>query len=293
MSDKPVIKEEVFDGICDECGAEFQAKMYSCLGRILKQHYCKNCTDKFLADEKKKEDDMRQTEIISQRRRWRLNSGIDPRYIYQDFSTFKTDRSGNIEEIYKKCKTYADNFPINYDLYLRKQTKDTKPNPKAYQSLLLFSLNWGNGKTHLVSSIAHRILDRWNGENIANPVYVISEPELYERIQQTYSYTYQEKESKQSEQDILDHLSRVRLLIIDDLGKTPRKDMDFVRRTMFSIINQRYTSLLPVVITTNKDTAGLRDYLGGDSDQATLDRIFEMTFDNVWKVNGESYRRQS
>ncbi len=124
---------------------------------------------------------------------------------------------------------------------------------------------------------------------------MISEPELYERIQQTYSYSYQERENKQSEQDILDHLSRVRLLIIDDLGKTPRKDMDFVRRTLFSIINRRYIGLLPVVITTNKDpsdTKGLRDYLGNSSDEATLDRILEMTQDNIFVVKGESYRRE-
>jgi len=111
---------------------------------------------------------------------------------------------------------------------------------------------------------------------VPNPVRLISEPELYERIQQTYSYSFAEREQKESEQDIMNQLCRAPLLIIDDMGKTPRRDMDFVRRTMFNIINRRYKALLPVVITTNKDLEGLRDYLGNSSDEATLDRIMEM-----------------
>jgi DNA replication protein DnaC len=283
MNDKTVNYRESM-AICKECGREFTAKIYNVLGHEIIQSYCRECSDKLVAIEKQKEESARQIEITAQRRRWRENCGIDLRYMSKDFSAFKTDKPGNIAGIYQKCLEYAGNFPIDYD---NRTAKD-----KTYPSLLLFSLNWGNGKTHLVSAIAHKILDRWNGENIANPVYLISEPEIYERIQQTYSYTYQERENKQSEQEIIDRLSRVRLLIIDDLGKTPRRDMDFVRRTMFSIINRRYKSLLPVVITTNKDMVGLRDYLGGASDQATLDRIIEMTADNVWHVTCESYRRQ-
>ena len=253
MNKKSVVYREAL-AICKECGREFTAKIYTVLGHEITQSHCRECSDKLTTIEKQKEESQRQNEITSQRRRWRENCGIDPRYMCKDFSTFETDRSGNIAVIYQKCQEYAGNFPIDYD--------NRKAKESAYTSLLLFSKDvWGNGKTHLVSSIAHKILDRWNGENIANPIYLISEPEIYEKIQQTYSYTYQERENKQSEQEIIDRLSRVRLLIIDDLGKTPRKDMDFVRRTMFSIINRRYKSLLPVVVTTNKDTSGLRDYL--------------------------------
>ncbi len=145
---KPIVKEEITDSICEECGAEFKSRIYTCLGFTIQEHYCKTCTNKFLTDEQKKEDTAKKAEIISQRRRWRLNSGIDSRYMYQDFSTFDKTRPGNVKEIYDKCFDYAENFPIEYDLFLRSQTKDkkAKPHPKAYPSLLLFSLNWGNGK---------------------------------------------------------------------------------------------------------------------------------------------------
>lgn len=285
MSKETVLYTEIKSN-CQKCGLEFLAKVYQVLGHSFPQRFCRECSENLIEQEQQAQEAKRQAELAGQRRRWRENCGIGLRYMSEDFSTFKTDRPGNIAEVYRKCVEYADQFPIDYDT-LRKRTG------KAYPSLLLFSTGvWGNGKTHLVSSVAHRILDRWNGENIAPPVRFISEPDIYERIQQTYSYSYQERENKASEQDIIDQLCRVRLLIIDDLGKTPRRDMDFVRRTLFAIINRRYDSLLPVVITSNKDAEGLRDYLGNSADQATLDRIIEMTQGRFLPVRGTSYRRE-
>jgi len=284
MDEQSVAYKEA-TAICKNCGIEFQAKIYICLGHQIPQQYCRECSVKLLAQEQEAEKVKRQTEISAQRRSWRENCGIKPRYMVEDFSTFKTDRPGNIAEVFKKCVDYAEQFPLEYDAWLKRMGK-------AYPSLLLFSVEvWGTGKTHLVSSIAHRILDRWNGEHIASPVRLISEPELYDHIQQTYSYSYTEREQKQSEHDIINQLCRVRLLIIDDIGKTPRRDMDFVRRTMFDIINRRSDAMLPVVITTNKNAEGLRDYLGNSEDQATLDRIIGMTQGKFIQMKGTSYRR--
>ena len=81
------------------------------------------------------------------------------------------------------------------------------------------------------------------------------------------------------------------MLIIDDLGKVQRRDMEFVRRTLYAIINRRYDALLPVVITTNKDADGLKNYLGNDAEQATFDRIIGMTQGKFIQVKGQSYRR--
>ena len=284
MDEKSVNYEEII-AICKNCGQEFTAKVYICLGHKIPQNYCRTCSDALIAEERQKDEMVKEAEISGQRRRWRENCGIGPRYMSEDFSTFESNRPGNFTEVYRKCLDYAEQFPIDYNAWLKRTAK-------AYPSLLLFSKEvWGNGKTHLVSSIAHKILDRWQGENIACPVRMVSEPEIYEKIQQTYSYSYDEREKKQSEQEIIDQYSRVKLLIIDDLGKTPRRDMDFVRRTMFSIINRRYDALLPVVITTNKDKEGLRDYLGNSNDEATLDRIIGMTAGKFIQVRGESYRR--
>ncbi len=274
--------------ICPNCGQEFETVKTTVFGRefILKK-FCQPCSDRLIEAEREKEEAKKQGEISSQRRLWRENCGISPRYMSEDFSTFKTDRPGNVAEVYRKCLDYADGFPVDYNAWLKRTNQ-------AYPSLLLYSpgaTGNGNGKTHLVMSIAHRILDRWQGENIARPVQVINEPDIYDRIQQTYSYSMQEREQKQSEQDIIAQYSRVRLLIIDDLGKVQRRDMEFVRRTLYAIINRRYDALLPVVITTNKDAKGLVDYLGNDAEQATFDRIIGMTQGKFIQVKGQSYRR--
>lgn len=151
MNEKSVLYTEA-TAICKNCGVEFQAKVYRVLGHEIPQEYCRECSDKVLAQEKQSEDAKRQLEISAQRRRWRENCGIDDKNMVKGFATFKIHRPGNIAEVYRLCVQYADNFPIEYDAWRRKSGK-------AYPSLLLFSVGvWGNGKTHLVSSIAHRIL---------------------------------------------------------------------------------------------------------------------------------------
>ena len=269
--------------ICKTCGREFTANVVYIFGHRQGKDVCPECRDLEQQAEREKEDIKRTAEIAGTRRQWRLNSGISPKYQVVDFSNFDTKRGGNIAEVYRKCFEYADNFPVDYDPWLRKSGK-------AYPSILLYSDDiWGNGKTHLVSAIVHRILDRWQGEEIACPVCFISEPEIYARIQETYSFTQEEKQKRPSEQQIINKLVGVRLLVIDDLGKQERNDMAFVRRTLFDIINRRYNAMRPVVITSNKADKSLRDYLGRD--EATLDRIIEMTEGNRIKVGGTSYRR--
>ena len=283
------IKYLKVEKICAICGNQFEGTETTLFGhKILIGRYCQSCSDKILEIESQKDEMEKQADISSQRRRWRDNCGISPRYMTENFSTFKTDRPGNVAEVYRTCLDYADRFPVDYNAWL-KQTG------KTYPSLLLYSpgaAGNGNGKTHLVMSIAHRILDRWQGEDMPCPVRIVNEPEIYDRIQQTYSYSMQEREQKQSEQDIIAQYSRVRLLIIDDMGKTPRRDMDFVQRTLYTIINRRYDALLPVVITTNKDADGLIKYLGNDGQQATFDRLMGMTGGKFIQVKGESYRRK-
>jgi DNA replication protein DnaC len=273
--------------VCKTCGHEFKANVVYIFGHRQGRGICPDCREVEQQAEREKEDIKRTAEIAGTRRQWRLNSGIPPYYQLKDFSTFDKKRSGNTEQIYKSCLEYADNFPVDYDPWLRKSGK-------PYHSLFLYSDDiWGNGKTYLVSAIAHRILDRWQGEEIACPVMFISEPEIYARIQETYSFTQEEKQKRPSEQQIINKMVGVRLLIIDDLGKQQRKEesMDFVRRTLFDIVNRRYNAMRPIVITSNKNDKTLRDYLG--EDEAVLDRIIEMTAGNRIKVTAPSYRRMT
>jgi len=278
---------------CRICGKHFTGRCMRLQNtNIFKTETCPECSAKIAANEKFVE----QALVAAIRMRWRQESGVSPLFMHKDFHTFDLDKTnGNTVKIHKLCKDYAANFPaLPYSDYIEK-------NGKAYPSLVLFSTldMVGVGKTHLVSAIAHHILDRWKGEGLyfddssgktrckyTNPVNFICEYELYRKIQQTYSYSYEEKVKNESEADIINRLIWSGLLIIDDIGKEPRKDMDFVQRTLFSIIDGRYKLLRPIVLTSNKTPDELAVYLG----EASFDRIYEMCQGKINQVMGKSYR---
>jgi len=275
--DKSALTYEQETMTCKTCGREFTANVVYIFGHRQGRDVCPDCREIEQKLERDQEEANRAAEIARTRKSWRLSCGIPQLFQNKDFSNFDTKRGGNTGEVYQKCFEYADKFPFT----------------GTYPSLFLYSdVVWGNGKTHLVAAIAHRILDRWQGEEITCPVMFISEPEIYARIQETYSFTQEERQKRPSEQQIINKMVGVRLLIIDDLGKQQRKEdsMDFVRRTLFDIINRRYNAMRPVVITSNKDNKGLRDYLGPD--EAILDRLIEMTKGHILRNTGKSYRRE-
>jgi DNA replication protein DnaC len=123
-------------------------------------------------------------------------------------------------------------------------------------------------------------------------VLFISEPDIYRRIQSTYNYSPEEGKYRETEQDIVRRLIGARLLILDDLGKERRSDMKFIQRILFAIVDGRYSAKLPMVITTNLSQERLKDYLGGGlGEEATYDRLIEMTGRKFLRMQGESYRK--
>ena len=158
----------------------------------------------------------------------------------------------------------------------------------GHPSLFIYG-DWGTGKTHLSCAIAHRIFDRWNGGERGCPrVVFVSEPDLFRRIQATYSFNKEEREIRESEDNIIKGISYCDLLILDDVGKERRSDPRFVQRTLFAIVDNRYRLELPMVITANFDVDGLKKHL----EDASFDRFFEMTKGSYVKMDGESYRRK-
>ncbi len=267
------------------CQKEYEARIYDVMGmRILMgQGNCPECAKEAYDAELAKEKAVNDAEVARKRRQWRHECGISPKFMNEDFSTFKM---GWQDKDLTKCQEYADAFPLDYRAYLEREKK-------AYPSLLLFSEHsWGTGKTHLACSIAHRILDRWQGEDMSCPVEFISEPDIYRRIQATYNYSPEEKYFRESEQDILNSLIWCRCLILDDLGKEKRTDPRFVQRILFSIIDGHYRNQRPMVITTNLSQEKLKLYLGGGAgDEASYDRLIEMCNRKFIKVDGQSFRR--
>lgn len=150
-------------------------------------------------------------------------------------------------------RRYADNF----DTFL----KDGK-------GLLLYG-PVGTGKTYYASCIANKLLK--DGYS----VLLTNFSKLTNQIQSTFD----------AKQELIDSLSKYSLVIIDDLGIERRSE--YMQEIVFSIIDARYRSGKPVIITTNipmdemkkpKELSYKRIY----------DRVFEMC--HPVKIDGDSRR---
>ena len=266
-------------GDCPVCGREnIEFKIWRLLdGTIRKIKQCPDCQKKYAEDEAAKEEAARKLVIAAKRKEWRENCGIPHKFMTEQFDTFDKSRQ---PDKYELCLKYAESYPLI--------------DSRGYPSLVLYSeQSWGVGKTHLVCSIAHHILNRWDGEDIGRPVLFISEPDLYLRIQATYNYSPEERYYRESETDIINQLTRVPLLIMDDVGKRRTHDPRFVQRVMFAVIDGRYKDMRPMVMTANLSPQKLAVYLGGgQGDEASFDRLMEMVGGEFIRMEGESFRRR-
>lgn len=242
---------------------------------------CPECRVKEQVEREAREQADRDRLIREKREEWRRSCGIPPTYQGERFTTWKKGRPGNVDKIYAICREYAENYPLL--------------TPQGYRSLVLTSPRvWGLGKTHLVCSIAHRILDRWNGEEIRCPVYVTTEPDLMTRIRATYNRVFYTGDGapprQETEEGVLKHVTWVPLLILDDVGKEDVDNPKFVQRMLFRIINGRYNNnKLPVVITANMSEREFRQHLGGEN-EASLSRLYESCGGKFYELTGKDIR---
>lgn len=140
---------------------------------------------------------------------------------------------------------------------------------KAGKGLILFG-GVGTGKTYLASCIANELID--NGI----PCLVTN----FARIINTLQGMYEGK------QNYLDSLNEFDLIVIDDLGI--ERNTEYVNELVYNIIDARYRSGKPMIITTNLKYSDL--YHTEDTSKARIySRIIEMCLPVL--VSGEDRRK--
>jgi DNA replication protein DnaC len=82
----------------------------------------------------------------------------------------------------------------------------------------------------------------------------------------------------------MERVSKADLLVLDDLGA--EKPTEWALEKIYQIVNSRYESLGPMIITTNLDLNSLERLLG----ERTFGRILEMCV--PVEVGGEDHRRR-
>ncbi|MDA2933814.1 ATP-binding protein [Acidobacteria bacterium AH-259-D05] len=104
---------------------------------------------------------------------------------------------------------------------------------------LLFAGPCGVGKTHLSVAILKTLIQ----EKMVTASFV-DEAELLRRLQYSYG-----PDSPETEREVLIPLSEVDLLVWDDLGTG--RPTDWVRETIRTVINHRYTYKKQTILSTN------------------------------------------
>lgn len=188
---------------------------------------CAEAVRKHEADEAERkrleEEERQQQEAETRRKRIEkqlADSGMKKRFLARRFENFVTNTAGR-KAAYRTAKEYADNFDAH------KENGDG----------LYIEGTFGTGKTHLAAAIAIQLMEEGHG------VIFKTSDDMLRDIKATFD------ESGQEEQKIINRLKHCELLVIDDIGKEQATDWSTAQ--LYAIINDRYESQRPVIITTN------------------------------------------
>ncbi len=182
-------------------------------------------------------------------------SNIHKRFIDKKFNNFKT-----FDEITKSAKQSAVDYAENIYAHLAFGT-----------NLVIEGLGKvGTGKTHLACAIAHYAIEHGVPTKFINVVSMISE--LKERMSiPKYIRTYTDTD----------------LLIIDDIGK--EKNSEWVCQTIYQIINIRYETQMPTIITTENSMKNMTAHYK-EKGKAIQSRITENFV--LITLDGKDYRQK-
>lgn len=119
----------------------------------------------------------------------------------------------------------------------------------------------GTGKTHLGAGIANDLMKTTRHSAVYR---------TFGGVLQAIRATY-DKNSDQSEAEILSSLISPSLLVLDEVGVSKEQPSDFELTTLFAIINGRYEEMRPTVVISNLDAGQLQFAMG----ERCVDRLRE------------------
>jgi len=145
-----------------------------------------------------------------------------------------------------------------------------KINPFVKDGLILIG-PVGTGKTHLATGILKKAYSR------GLDGVLVSVPDLLNEIRQSFKH-----EQSGKTESIEAKVREKFLVILDDLGA--ERLTDWVKESLFTLINYRYEHQKPLIITTNYSPLELTTRIG----ERTTDRLREMC--KVVEIEGKSWR---
>lgn len=113
---------------------------------------------------------------------------------------------------------------------------------------LVLSGKPGTGKSHLACAVIQHIYPNAQGQYVT-----ISD--MIRSIRDTWR-----KDSEKSESDVLNLLTSLDLLVIDEVGVQYGTDAE--KHLLFEVMDKRYREMVPTVLITNQNSKGLKDFVG-------------------------------
>lgn len=169
----------------------------------------------------------------------------------------------------KNC-TFENSDDSRYTQIARNYADHFRDLAKMSKGLLLYG-NVGTGKSHLAACIANKLIDQGYKVLMTNFATIINQ------LQASFD----------GRKEYIDSLNRYALLILDDLGA--ERNTEYMQEQVFNIIDSRYLSGLPMIVTTNLTSSELKkpDNIGSGR---IYDRILERC--HPVEVSGVSMRRK-
>lgn len=127
------------------------------------------------------------------------------------------DKAFNLRRAFDTCRYYAEE-------------------PEGW---LLLTGTFGCGKTHLAAAIANARID------LGQPVLFMVAPDLLDHLRSTFN-----PHSEVNYDELFEQLRTTSLLVLDDLGA--QSSTPWAQEKLFQLLNHRYNTQLPTVITTNQ-----------------------------------------
>lgn len=181
-------------------------------------------------------------------------AGIPQRFINCSFDNYQVINANRV--VFESCKAYAENFTLNRKL--------------GTSAILCGDV--GTGKTHLATAITRHVI----ASNMTARYETIAS--AIRKVRETYR-----KDSKVTEQHIIDSLVKPDLLVLDEVGVQSGSDAEL--NTLFDIINGRYQQEKPNLLLSNLDGAGIKQSIG----ERSYDRLRENS-GKYLVFKGDSYR---
>ena len=238
--------------VCRDCGETFEATN---LGPATAK-YCLKCSEERERQEEEREQQAQKELEEARYRELVALARIPPRWREVTFDTLDPNRQPVAQRL---AREYAEGF--------------NKESP----SLVFYSLGNGTGKTTLAAAIANYVL-----HELRAPVIFAKARDIMLEIRKTFSDHYE------TEAEILDKISYVDLLVLDDVGVD--RPSEWIKSTYWTLMDRRFDWMLPVVVTTNKPFEGREEVLADRIGPGAASRLLGLCGGSVIDMTGPDLR---